>query len=206
MDTLQIKKMLNGREEGTIGEERIRHASVLIPLIPEKDGSLSVLFQVRSSKLPEQPGDICFPGGSAEPGERPEETAVRETAEELLIHPDTIELMGASDQLNTGVLRVHCFAGILRDYSFSFSHEEVEEVFTVPLEWLLQAEPSRYVMDWSPVFPEGFPFEKIYGGREYAWRDRKDTVLFYEYGERVIWGMTAKMLEAFLRIIRYQKN
>ncbi len=197
-----LNEKLNNREPGKIGEKGELHSSVLIPLLEREDGSLDILFQVRSSALADQPGDICFPGGRAEDGETPEDTAIREVCEELLIEPDQIDVLGPSDRLHTGRLIVHPFAGILKGYNGSFSTDEVEEVFTVPLQWLLTHEPKRYVMEWKPDFPEDFPFDKIYGGRNYAWRERKDTVLFYEYEDRVIWGMTARMLEAFLKIIR----
>lgn len=185
-----------------IGESHALRASVLIPLIRHADSSIHILFQVRSSKLPEQPGDICFPGGMAEPGEIPDQTAVRETSEELLVDPSCIELIGPSDILASGKLLVHPYVGWLNDYENTFSKDEVKEVFTVPLQWLLEHEPERHVMEWKPTFQEDFPFDKIVGGRNYAWRERKDTVLFYEYEDHVIWGMTAKMLEAFLNILR----
>ncbi|MDO4490541.1 MAG: CoA pyrophosphatase [Lachnospiraceae bacterium] len=194
--------ILQNRTPGRIGEENNLHASVLIPLIREEDGSISVLFQVRSSKLPEQPGDICFPGGMSEDCETHQETALRETCEELLISPDTIELLGPSDYLQSGRLQVHPYVGWLHGYGYTYSKDEVKEVFTVPLQWLLDHEPECHEMEWKPSLPETFPFDKIYGGRKYAWRERKSTVFFYEYQGHVIWGMTAKMLEAWIRIIK----
>ncbi|MDO4617179.1 MAG: CoA pyrophosphatase [Lachnospiraceae bacterium] len=196
-----ISKVLNNRQIQRIGQGKEIHSSVLIPLIRNSQGEPELLFQVRSADLADQPGDICFPGGRTEEGESYVETAVREACEELLITPEQVEILGPSDELHTGRLIVHPYAGILRDYDYSFSRDEVSEVFTVPLQWFLHHEPKRYVMDWKPDFPEDFPFDKIYGGRNYAWRERKDTVLFYEYEDRVIWGMTAKMLEAFLGIV-----
>lgn len=198
----RIDNIFKDHIPGRIGESQALHASVLIPLIMHADSSIHILFQVRSSKLPEQPGDICFPGGMAEPGERPDQTAVRETSEELLVDPECIELIGPSDILVNGKLLVHPYAGWLNGYENTFSKDEVKEVFTVPLQWFLEHEPQRHVMEWKPAFQEDFPFDKIVGGRNYAWRERKDMVLFYEYEDHVIWGMTAKMLEAFLNILR----
>lgn len=185
-----------------IGDSHALNASALIPLIKDADNSIHILFQVRSSKLPEQPGDICFPGGMAEPGELPAQTAIRETAEELLVDPATIEIIGPSDYLQSGKLFVHPFVGWLNDYAGTYSKDEVKEVFTVPLQWFLENEPERHTMEWKPVFQDDFPFDKIVGGKNYAWRERKEEVLFYEYEEHVIWGMTAKMLEAFIKIVQ----
>ncbi len=199
-DSAELSELLQKRMPLPIREEKPYDASVLIPLIQKEDGTLEILFEVRSSELNGQPGDSCFPGGKAEKGERPAETAIRETCEELLVSPESIRLLGPSDYLDNGRLRIYPYAGKLLDYRGTFSRDEVAEVFTVPLNFFLTHEPDRRVVEWKPDLPEDFPFEKIFGGRDYAWRKRKDTILFYEYQGHVIWGMTAKILEAFLKI------
>ena len=57
--------------------------AVLVPLI-EIDEELNLIYEVRSNSI-EQPGEISFPGGRIEDGESPEEAAIRETSEELLL-------------------------------------------------------------------------------------------------------------------------
>ena len=42
-------------------------------------------------------------------------------------------------------------------------------------------------------------FEKIHGGKNYGWRPRKSRIRFYEYRGRVIWGLTAKMKESYVK-------
>lgn len=198
-----IENLLTGRHPKRIGQEKELHASVLIPLIRDAEGNISILFQVRSSKLPEQPGDICFPGGMAEPGESMQETAIRETTEEMLLHPDQIHLIAPGDILDNGRLKLHSYIGYLEQYQGSYSKEEVEEVFAVPLDWLFANPPETHIVEWKPEMPDDFPFDKIVGGRKYAWRERKEQVLFFpEYEGHVIWGMTAKILQAFLELIR----
>ncbi len=198
----RIAALLQNRQAGRIGEEKVHHASVLIPLLEREDGSLELLFEERSAELNGQPGDICFPGGMAEPGETPEETAVRETCEELLISEESIKLLGPADVLDHGTLMVHPFAGKLLNYKNSFSRDEVKQVFTVPLNWFLSREPERHRVEWKPVMDEDFPFDKIFGGKDYAWRQRRETILFYEYQGHVIWGMTARILDAFLAVLK----
>ena len=74
-----------------MGVKRPRPAAVLIPLLPNGN-SYDVLFEVRSAGIA-QPGDICFPGGTMEPGETPEVAAVRETTEELLVSREQIRVL-----------------------------------------------------------------------------------------------------------------
>ena len=38
---------------------------------------------------------------------------------------------------------------------------------------------------------DNFPFDKVPGGKEYPWARGEYEVLFYEYDDRIIWGLTA---------------
>ena len=61
MDNIEkIREGLRDRPVGTI--DRHRFFIVTIPLVVTEKG-LCLMFEVRSSKLKHQPGDICFPGG-----------------------------------------------------------------------------------------------------------------------------------------------
>ena len=75
-----------------LGFEQEREASVAVPLLVTEEGP-GILFEVRSSDLQTQPGEICFPGGGIEGKESPAEAALRETKEELLISGDKIHLL-----------------------------------------------------------------------------------------------------------------
>jgi hypothetical protein len=86
----------------------------------------------------------------------------------------------------------------INGYGGDFNPEEVSEVFTVPVSFFVNTSPKIYEVDWIPSFPEDFPFEKIYGGRDYGWRPRKSKIRFYEYEGRVIWGMTARIIENYV--------
>ncbi len=77
-------KHLNTRIPKRIEQEKDKVSAVMIPLIKENDG-YHILFEVRSNKLSQQPGEICFPGGRREQDETSMETSIRETCEELLI-------------------------------------------------------------------------------------------------------------------------
>ncbi|MBR4743741.1 MAG: CoA pyrophosphatase [Oscillospiraceae bacterium] len=194
------KEALLGRirehRAGVIDDEKRLHCAVCIPMIRTEDG-FDILFEVRSGKIPAQPGDVCLPGGRMEPGETPLQTAVRETCEELKIRPEQLEPVGEADVLREGNVVLRPFAAILSDYGGSFSMEEVAEVFRVPLSFFLETEPDTYTFPMTYELPENFPFERIVGGRKYAWRQSLHEALFYEYGGRTIWGFTARVMRAF---------
>lgn len=175
--------------------------SVVIPLIQTPSG-YEVLFEVRSLKLKHQPGEICFPGGRAEAQESPWETAMRETCEELLITKSQFkEVMPLDIFISPFGMIIYPFAVVLEDYHDSLSCDEVEEVFTVPLSFFKAHEPECYICRTDNCPGEDFPYEKIPGGRDYPWRQGRYEVNFYEYKNRNIWGLTAKLLKASLPLI-----
>lgn len=175
--------------------------AVLIPLF-EQAGELHVLFEVRSERLQSQPGEICLPGGRLEAGERPDETALRETCEELGICPGQVELLGAATPVHTPFrYALYPYVGWLKPFAFPGSLKpnphEVSDVFSVPLRWFMENPPLIYAVETRFSFPEDFPFHLIQNGREYAWKTGTHSVHFYTFGDRVIWGMTARILYEF---------
>lgn len=192
--------IFKNRTPKLIGEEDFFKAAVLIALI-ENGEDYDVLFEVRSNQIPDQPGDVCFPGGAVEAGESYEEAAIRETCEELLINPDQIELIGASDIMHIRNMIIYPYVGILTDYKESYSQKEVAEVFRVPLNFFRTTVPDSYLVEAMAQPEEGFPYELIQGGRKYQWRVLKTEELFYQYEGHVIWGLTARMLAAFLKLL-----
>src|SRR5699024_8385169 len=106
---------------------------------------VSLLFEKRSKKLNNQPGEICFPGGKLEQGETMKECVVRETMEELLIHKSQIELLGPGDIFVSPFnIMIHPFIGILKDYEDSFSKDEVDSIIKVPLEFFRSNDPEKF--------------------------------------------------------------
>lgn len=186
-----------------IGESEARKAAVLIPLI-KKDEGYAVLFEERALHLNSQPGDICFPGGKIDKEDpSPEHAAIRETCEELGIEAGSIDILGPLGRyVPSSQLIVYPFVGILNTEAFSTNKEEVESVFTVPLAYLMNTKPEKHLLRLEPSPNHDFPFDRIANGKEYQWRKRHITELFYRYEDRNIWGMTAKILSHFLSTIK----
>lgn len=176
---------------------------ILIPLML-RDGAWHVLFEVRAHTLRAQPGEVCFPGGRCEAGESPQDCALRETCEELGIPPETIEILGPSDYLLSpfkAILYPYVAVLHLEDLSqLRPNPSEVAEVFAVPLAALLEQEPETHLLETQVQHQAGFPYHKIQKGEAYPWRSAKHTVTFYEYGHRIIWGLTATLLQGFLKL------
>ncbi len=194
---------LKGHKPVIIGMREAKKAAVGIPLLATDHG-YELLFEVRAAHIASQPGDICFPGGMAEPGETMEETAVREMCEELALAPEQISVLGLMDLFGggSGLLYVYPYAVFLQDYHNTFSPDEVDRILRIPLDFFLENEPEVYHTTLQVLPEEDFPYERVCGGKNYGWRKRRDEVLFYSWQGETIWGMTAKILHAFVQCVR----
>ncbi len=160
----------------------LRRAAVLIPLIATPEG-WSLLFTRRAENLAAHSGQIAFPGGAVEAGESFEEAARREAKEEVGIPEQHVEIFGRHDDVvtNSGYL-VAPFAGIVHErIDYVMQESEVVETFEVPIDVLL-AEHNPEV-------------------RYVTFRNRKYPAYFYHHGPYEIWGLTGRMLKAFLDLV-----
>ena len=83
---------------------------------------------------------------------------MREATEELLIHRDQIEIVGELEKTTgPGMIAFYSFIGVLNDYEGTWSEDEVERVFTIPLEWILEHDPDIYKISLERHFPDDFP-------------------------------------------------
>ena len=195
----QIRENTAGRSFEEIRPVRRRNA-VLIPLI-EKEGELCILFEVRQAGI-RQGGEICFPGGMIEEHETAEEAAVRETAEELLIPEENIEVIAPMHMIGgPGGAELSSCLGILHGYTGTFSRREVDHVFTVSLSWFASHAPRICDGAMAVDLAEDFPYELIPGGRDYPWHRIPRRFYFYESEGGVIWGITAELLYHALGVL-----
>lgn len=71
-----------------------RQGAALILLRDVGEGDLELVLTRRRDDLANHPGQISFPGGRVDRGERVEDAAVREAVEEVGLDPATVELLG----------------------------------------------------------------------------------------------------------------
>ena len=155
---------------------RLTPAAVLVPLV-SRDGGMTVLLTQRTDNLKSHSGQISFPGGRWEKNDATaEDTALRETEEEIGLSPDHIELIGRLSMHDTGTgYRVMPVVGLIRPpFPLRPDPSEVAEVFEVPLDHVL--EPSNHRFE-----------TRIHRGSE-----RQFCVM--PYGDYYIWGLTARLL------------
>ncbi len=183
-----------GHVPGLMGERR--RCAVLVPLI-EAPGGLRLLFEVRAGSV-RQPGEVCFPGGRMEAGERAEDCALRETWEELSVPPSEVRLLGKSDFLvhQRGFL-LQPVLGLVSPAGTAAlrpAPAEVAETFTAPASLFEETPPEVYRYALKPQTPEGFPYEAIGIPPDYPWGEGAVEVPVWRYEGRVIWGLTARIL------------
>ncbi|OZI13697.1 coenzyme A pyrophosphatase [Bacillaceae bacterium SAS-127] len=194
------------RTPAILGHEHFSKYAILLPLIKKED-EIHILFQIRSLQMRKQPGEVCFPGGRIEESDQNElHTAIRETSEELGIQQSDITQTFPLDFIVSpfGTI-IYPFVGSLpSEDELQPNHDEVEQIFTVPLDYLLHYSPKKYDIHFKVEPEENFPFDLIVGGENYNWQTRKMDEYFYLYEDKIIWGLTARILKHFLDLMKSQ--
>ena len=201
---LQLEKDYGSYKRRPDKNLKMWEAAVLLPLVQTPKG-LSILFEVRSPDLDWQPGDICFPGGHIEPDDANRAaTAGREMEEELGIGPSDYEIFGPLDYFcgSSGPV-IYPFVGhIIHPEKIRPGKSEVAETFTVTIEELLNMEPKVGTVTIGTKANADFPFYLI-PNYSHEWRTRKGyEIYFYTYRDKVIWGITGRILYNFLHYLK----
>ncbi len=183
--------------------ELVRYA-VVMPLV-RIDSSWHVLLEVRSAELRHHPAEVALPGGRIERTDGGSLAAgLREMREELGIDSRSWDVLGALPLAQTAYGRWVAPHVIRRDGLPTLHPDpvEVKEVFTVPVNWLMQTKPEQMTM-WDGIYMEtDMPFPMT-PRRSPGWRKMAAyDVYFYRYNEHVIWGLTARILRSFLAVCK----
>ncbi len=160
----------------------LRAAAVFMPLVQRASG-VHLLFTRRSPHLQVHAGQICFPGGSLEPGDADAAAAaMRETREEIGVAAEFMRAIGRHpDYITRTRYAVTPIIGELRPgFHLRPDAAEVAEVFEVPLSVLL--DPQRHRLHRHPAASApGLHYFSI------SWR------------QYFIWGATAALVRNFYR-------
>ena len=160
----------------------LRPAGVLVPL-RTSGGEVTVTLARRTERVPHHKGQICFPGGSRDPGDRDLlATAMREAEEEMGIRSGDVELLGAMERVPTvtGFCIQPFVVRIAQDARFHLDGFEMAETFDAPL--------SAFT-DFSRYRAAGTTFL----GKPYM-------VYFLDYDRFTIWGATARILHGLAEL------
>ena len=163
---------------------KVTRAAVLIPLLLKEEG-LTVLFTQRTNHLRDHAGQISFPGGRMDPQDlTPDDTALRESQEEIGLDPKRVEIIGYLPQyLTVSGYSVTPVVGLVQPQAeYVLDEFEVADVFEVPLHFLL--DPANHQVR--------------------LWQSEQGGRRFYSmpYEDRFIWGATAGMLRNLYHLLK----
>jgi 8-oxo-dGTP pyrophosphatase MutT (NUDIX family) len=161
-----------------------RSAAVLIPCYV-KNGQYHLLFIQRTDRVPDHKSQISFPGGACESIDKSlAETALREAEEEIGVKRKDVKVIGQLDDMATAGTNyvISPVVGFIPyPYPFKVDEFETDEIIEVPIAALL----DEKCMEEGTALVDG----------------RAVDSYFYHYGNKVIWGATARILKQFLAII-----
>ncbi len=158
-------------------------AAVLLGLI-DRGAGLNVILTERARHLSDHPGQVSFPGGRIETHDAtPIAAALREAEEEVGIHPEHVAVAGSMSEVltGTGFLITPVVGFVDYDFEAVADRSEVDDVFEVPLDFLLEPDALRT-----------------------STRERFGTTLTmyeFDYEGHYVWGATAMILRNFLGLI-----
>jgi 8-oxo-dGTP pyrophosphatase MutT (NUDIX family) len=161
---------------GPIAPAALTPAAVLVPLVAHDDG-VRVLLTRRTDRLSHHSGQISFPGGRVDEGDRDlVACALREAEEEIGLDRRFVRVLGALDCYITvtGFAVTPLVAAVTPGFRLRIDPAEVAEAFDVPLEFLL--DPANHRRHGG-----------VFNGVQRHW-------WAMPYGDYYIWGATAGML------------
>jgi 8-oxo-dGTP pyrophosphatase MutT (NUDIX family) len=163
---------------------KVTRAAVLIPLLLQPNG-LSVLLTQRTTHLRDHGGQISFPGGRMDPEDAgPNETALRESEEEIGLERERVEIIGQlPEYLTVSGYSVTPIIGLVKPQAeYVLDEFEVADIFEVPLSFLM--DPANHQVR--------------------VWQSEQGSRRFYSmpYEGRFIWGATAGMLRNLYHLLK----
>ncbi|MFT5559571.1 MAG: 8-oxo-dGTP pyrophosphatase MutT (NUDIX family) [Sphingobacteriales bacterium] len=172
-----ISDLLTHKTPFNLNQQGLKKAAVLLPLIKRQNG-LNLIFTERALHLRHHPGQISFPGGRYELTDHSlQQTALRETEEEIGILQSQVSLCGSLPNLPTGSgFMISPFLGFIdNEHTILIDKQEVRSVFEVPLSYLLD--------------------KKNYYKQHFFANKKRHFTYCIPYQNRLIWGATAQIIK-----------
>jgi 8-oxo-dGTP pyrophosphatase MutT (NUDIX family) len=157
-------------------------AAVLVPIT--RSDEPEVVLTLRASDLSTHGGEVAFPGGRRDPGDRDLiHTALREAEEEIGLPPGLVEIVGPlSSLVSRHGIQVTPYVGVVPDYvEYKPNDAEIAAVFSVPLEFF-RTDPREMT-------------------HRIDYRGESWYVPSYTYGDYRIWGLTAIMVVELVNLV-----
>ena len=158
-----------------------RLASVLVVIY---GASPKIIMTEKPESMKLHAGEISFPGGKFDATDSDLlETALRETGEEIGLHISRDQILGQLDPvktLNSGFL-ILPFVCILKEIPLLVSNSEVEKIFHIPLDPLLDT-----------IMKDSDPDHNLI-----------DEMYTFEYRRQIVWGASARILQQIESKIKY---
>ncbi|MDC3351546.1 CoA pyrophosphatase [Gammaproteobacteria bacterium] len=155
-----------------------------------------VIFTQRSAIVSTHSGEVSFPGGKWEEGDKDlYETSLRESNEEINLNINDVTYLGSLNYLiSKHKIEVNPYIGLVTKKQNFIDNDEIAHTFTVPLDFLIN------------------------NAREHNIKRKNTNVIVpsWVYNDQTIWGLTAlitadfintcfdKVIKADLDIIREQ--
>lgn len=162
---------------------KYKKAGVLI-LLKKDIGSneFQILFTKRSSKLSTHSGEVSFPGGMWEEKDSSLfDTAMRESNEEIGLKKNNVMDLGRMNYLlSRHKVEVNPFVGYLENNQELIGNFEIDEIFDVPVSFLLNNNNIFY--------------------KEFKRNDLRISMPSWVYNGNRIWGLTALITADFLNM------
>ena len=158
------------------GAAELRDAAVLIPVV-DRGPDATVILTRRADRLKSHSGQVAFPGGRIDATDAsPEDAALRETAEEIGLGREHIEIIGRMpDYVSGSGYRIAPVLAIVRPgFDLTINEHEVDATFEVPLRFLM--DPANHTRDSR------------------MWNDQEWFFYDMPYGGQRIWGVTAGII------------
>ncbi|MDA9033706.1 CoA pyrophosphatase [Gammaproteobacteria bacterium] len=137
-----------------------------------------VIFTQRSAKVSTHSGEVSFPGGKWEEGDKDlYETSLRESNEEINLNINDVTYLGSLNYLiSKHKIEVNPFIGLVTKRQNFIDNDEIAHTFTVPLDFLINNAREHNI-------------------------ERKNTnviVPSWVYNDQTIWGLTALITADFI--------